>query len=344
MTIGSFRDTSMEMLGASGGDDAFLRVLGEVAGGIPGAVAGLALKAIPAGPPERQGAVEGQAGLTYSYHPDERAVSLSRTDANGAQPVATLMRNQDGALLDHDGRTGGQIEPDGSVRHDPAWIAAHAMTMPLDGQASAKMQAVTDAETDQACKAPDDVAGQASEQAGNAGLPPQLRSNFQDARNAAFDNDTQLRNSGLQRFGATLLPNNQCAVWNAHHLMSNAEVRDNEDLFQAAAKAGWKPDEPENVIGLPRDQNAQKMLEAQGSNRPIHDNAHQVKYKPEVRRAIENVKRQLAKAPVSKGSADYNKLAKTLIEQEQDKLRSSVLSLGFGRLTEAEPNNAVKAA
>ena len=341
--IGSLRDADWSS-GLSAGSDAFLTILNEVGKGAPAAATLYALSPTPAGPAARQGAVEGQAGLTYSYHPDETAVWIGRTGADGATPQAMLTRGEHGALLDHDGRTAGRFDPDGDVRLDPAWAPSQAAAMSLDAPAPARTGARADAETDRACKAPDEVADAASEQAENARLQPELRSTSADARNAAFDSDPQLRASGLQRSGPTQLPNDQCAVWNAHHLMSNAEVRGNQDLFKAAAEAGWSPDEKQNVIGLPKDRNAQEMLATAGSNRPIHDSPHQTKYKPEVEAAIEKVKRQLEASGLPEGSAAYNQQARALLEQQQDKLRSSVMSHGLGRLTEAEPSSDAQAA
>jgi len=104
------------------GAESFLGVLGEVAGGVPGAIAGIARPTAPSGNPQR-GEVVDHPDLTFAYHPDELAVSIGRTGLNGTtQPITSLMRDSTEALHDASGSRAGQILPDGTVSLDPAWM------------------------------------------------------------------------------------------------------------------------------------------------------------------------------------------------------------------------------
>lgn len=108
--------------------EGFLGILGEVAGGAPGAVGGILLWPSSAGGERRRGQLADHPNLTFGYHPDELGVTISTTGANGtAQPVAWLMLDSTGALHDASGSRAGQILSDESVGLDPVWTQAHSM-------------------------------------------------------------------------------------------------------------------------------------------------------------------------------------------------------------------------
>ncbi len=55
------------------------------------------------------------------------------------------------------------------------------------------------------------------------------------------------------------------ADWRAHHLINVAGLRVAPELIAAAARAGWRTDDPGNVAALPASPDAQQKLRAAGA-------------------------------------------------------------------------------
>lgn len=182
-------------------------------------------------------------------------------------------------------------------------------------------------------------------------LPAGLITATRKARTNAHKHDPVMLASGLAVIGpskATNVPDG-FAYWQAHHLISVAQVQDRKhrDIFNAAAKAGWHIDEKANLIGLPRDINAQVMLHntgARDADRPLHNSGHQGPYKLAVERQIQQVRARLEGADLLEGSPEYNHYAKTLIEKAQVNLRRLVLSHRMDRLAEADHSKTTQEA
>ena len=304
----------------------FLDVLEEVlaeGGRFAGPIALLADGAMSA-PGTRSGGVSGERGLNWSYQDPADGITLSVSGANGQQfKFATLHVEAGGVLADEQGQRAGKLNADGSVTVDDAWAQVRA-----------------EADENTACqKTPD------STPFGQRGLdlPPELQSNSFVARGNAYASDPKLAEAGLPLSNAAQ-PSSDCAAWQAHHLMPLKQVSENRDLFEAAAKDGWRMDEPPNVIGLPHNVAAQQRLSAVGSPRPLHDNAHQNNYSNGVQRRLDDVRTKLRQSQLPVGSAAYNHLARQLIEQLQSEERQGILNMGAGRLTMADPSATEQAA
>lgn len=79
---------------SAAGANSFIGVLGDVAGGVPGAVGGILLSPASAGGETQQGQVEGQPGLTFGYHPDDPIPEGSAIPPHmGAPPPAVDQAN-----------------------------------------------------------------------------------------------------------------------------------------------------------------------------------------------------------------------------------------------------------
>jgi len=151
------------IVGEAVGAEGFLGILGEVAAGAAGAVAGIVISPSPAGGEPRRGQVADHPNLTFGYHPDELAVTISRTGADGtAQPVSRLMRDGTGALHDANGSRAGQILSDGTVSLDPSWLQAHGVASaggPPAPQGATKVHSAEDpTDSDRSAQAPDEQA------------------------------------------------------------------------------------------------------------------------------------------------------------------------------------------
>jgi A nuclease family of the HNH/ENDO VII superfamily with conserved AHH len=63
----------------------------------------------------------------------------------------------------------------------------------------------------------------------------------------------------------------------AHHLVAAENWRDNLPIAIEAVKAGWRPDDPSNLIGLPIDPATQAELEVMyGERLPLHNGYHKI--------------------------------------------------------------------
>lgn len=98
----------------------------------------------------------------------------------------------------------------------------------------------------------------------NAGLAPELRAYAERARGIVRVSDRGI----IKKAGLTE------AEWRAHHLIPHEAVRLNIRLFQAAARAGYRIDNPGNLVALPLNETAQEKMRAAGQSRPIHDSGH----------------------------------------------------------------------
>jgi hypothetical protein len=87
----------------------------------------------------------------------------------------------------------------------------------------------------------------------NDGLAGGARTNSQRAREAARAADPAVTQA---------LPD---ADWRAHHLINVAGLRVAPELIAAAARAGWRTDDPGNVAALPASPDAQQKLRAAGA-------------------------------------------------------------------------------
>jgi hypothetical protein len=76
-------------------------------------------------------------------------------------------------------------------------------------------------------------------------------------------------------------------------LINVAGLRVAPELIAAAARAGWRTDDPGNVAALPASPDAQQKLRAAGIDRPVHDSGHR-NWNAEVEERLRDVERELA--------------------------------------------------
>jgi len=157
----------------------------------------------------------------------------------------------------------------------------------------------------------------------NRGLPDELTTSSGRAQNNVIDSDPKLRDAIKTNPNAK--PGDQ-VVWEdfaAHHLIPMEAVRKYKDLFEAAARAGWNPDEIANVIGLPRTEEAQRrMAKAMGERRPIHDSGHG-DWNKAAREAMQKLRDELKETRLPPGPA-FDEEVRRRLEQLQSKQRSSM--------------------
>jgi hypothetical protein len=96
------------------------------------------------------------------------------------------------------------------------------------------------------------------------------------------------------------------------------------ELIAAAARAGWRTDDPANVAALPAAPQAQQKLKAARIDRPVHDSGHR-DWNGEVRRRLEQISDDLANQGLSKGTNAYDRQAREQLERLQNDLRQSML-------------------
>jgi len=171
----------------------------------------------------------------------------------------------------------------------------------------------------------------------NKELPDELCTSSWRARDNAADGDPALQDGTRTRGGTPRLrvPEGDFA---AHHLIPMEMVRDYADLFQAAAQAGWNPDEAANVIALPRTPDAQaRMGQEMGQQRPVHNSGHP-DWNKEVRKEMEKLKAKLKGMRLNQPSGDYyDQQVRQLLEELQQNLRQRMLDFShMPRLTQNE--------
>ena len=114
--------------------------------------------------------------------------------------------------------------------------------------------------------------------------------------------------------------------WNAHHLISVKPAQRYPALLEAAARAGWRMDAPENVIGLLRTPEAQAKLAAAGIHLPLHDNAHPT-WNSEINAELQETERELHHSNPNSASEDYAARARAILEEFQNRLRLKALPM-----------------
>jgi hypothetical protein len=112
--------------------------------------------------------------------------------------------------------------------------------------------------------------------------------------------------------------------WQAHHLINVGNVRDYKDIFDAAAKAGWRTDEVENVMPLPVTAEDQQKLKEHGIDRPTHLGGHP-DWNKEVVKGLKDIRDDLYQSPLLEGSDAYNVKVRQMLEGLQDRLRIEML-------------------
>ncbi len=170
----------------------------------------------------------------------------------------------------------------------------------------------------------------------NKGLPDEVCTSSWRARDNAVDGDPELHAPDTTRGGNPRLRISE-EDFRAHHLIPMEMVRDYADLFRAAARSGWNPDEAANTIALPKDADAQaRMGQAVGRQRPIHNSGHP-NWNEEVRTEMEKLKEKLGGLSGDR----YDQEVRRLLEDLQQSLRQRMLdSSHMPKLTQATPETA----
>jgi hypothetical protein len=146
----------------------------------------------------------------------------------------------------------------------------------------------------------------------NDGLTAGARTNSQRAREAARAADPAVTQA---------LPD---AEWRAHHLINLAGLRVAPELIAAAARAGWRTDDPGNVAALPASPDAQQKLKAAGIDRPVHDSGHR-NWNDEVRAGLELILDNLRNQGLTQDNEAYGREARRQLERLQDELRQKMM-------------------
>jgi hypothetical protein len=113
--------------------------------------------------------------------------------------------------------------------------------------------------------------------------------------------------------------------WQAHHLINVGNVRVYKDIFDAAAKAGWRTDEVGNVMPLPATAEDQQKLKERGIDRPIHRGGHP-QWNDEVLEELRMIKNDLRLSGLPKSSDAYGAEAYRLLKKLEDRLREEMLT------------------
>jgi hypothetical protein len=146
----------------------------------------------------------------------------------------------------------------------------------------------------------------------NDGLAGGARTNSQRAREAARAADPAV---------TRVLPD---AEWRAHHLINVAGLRVAPELIAAAARAGWRTDDPGNVAALPASPNAQEKLKAAGIDRPVHDSGHR-NWNVNVGDRLKAIEQGLSKQALRRGTPAYDRQARDELEKLQNRLREEMM-------------------
>jgi hypothetical protein len=150
------------------------------------------------------------------------------------------------------------------------------------------------------------------EQSRNDGLMGGLRSDPRWARAAARKADPAV---------TQVLKDDE---WQAHHLINVGNVRDYRDIFDAAAKAGWRTDEVGNVVPLPATLEAQQKLTGAGIDRLTHRGGHP-DWNEKVAEELQTIRSELGGSSLVEGSDAYNSKARLLLNELEDRLRLEML-------------------
>jgi hypothetical protein len=142
----------------------------------------------------------------------------------------------------------------------------------------------------------------------NAGLPEPLRANSARARA-----NIGARDQGTAR---RLDPDE----WSVHHLIGVHAAQRHTTLLTDAARAGWRMDEAENLMALPRTVAAQTKLASQGIHLPLLDNGHP-EWNDTVDEELQLIREKLAGSGLARDSKEYAALARDLLGQLQTSLR-----------------------
>ncbi len=153
----------------------------------------------------------------------------------------------------------------------------------------------------------------------NDGLTGGARTSSQRAREAARAADPAVTQA---------LPD---ADWRAHHLINVAGLRVAPELIAAAARAGWRTDDPGNVAALPASPDAQQKLKAAGIERPVHNSGYR-NWNDEVEDRLRQIERDLRR--LRPGSEAYGRRAREELKKLQNSLRQKMLQ--EDRLTQNE--------
>ena len=168
-------------------------------------------------------------------------------------------------------------------------------------------------------------------QARNAGLPDELTTDFNRAKQNAYDADEKLRKA----------LNDKAISWEdfaAHHLIPVEVVRKWKELFEAAARAGWSTDESDNVVALPKTEGARERMERHmGERRALHDNPHR-NWNTEAKTRMRELMEELKGLGLPPGP-DYDQAVRRRLEEMQRKLRDDMacdrLTMGDAPMAEA---------
>ena len=95
-------------------------------------------------------------------------------------------------------------------------------------------------------------------------------------------------------------------------------------LGTAAARAGWRTDDPANVAALPASPDAQRKLKAAGIDRPVHDSGHR-NWNDEVRMGVEKILDDLRNQGLTESSEAYDSEARRQLEKLQSELRKKMM-------------------
>ena len=144
----------------------------------------------------------------------------------------------------------------------------------------------------------------------NKGLPGPLRAHSHRARARAADPAVTDR-----------LENDE---WSVHHLIGIEPAKTHLPLLMTAARAGWRMDNAENLMVLPRTRAAQAKLAAGGVQRPVHDNGH-LEWNTEVNAGLLEIEQELRASRLFLNSLEYANLARSSLERFQSMRRRDAI-------------------
>ena len=114
--------------------------------------------------------------------------------------------------------------------------------------------------------------------------------------------------------------------WEAHHLINQANARDFADVIEAAKRAGWRLDGPDNVVALPESETAREKLAKLGIEGPVHDSGHP-NWNEIVLARLRRIQRELARSNLAKNSSAYDVRAREALDDLAAELREALKHL-----------------